>query len=289
MGHGLGLTRRCGLREYATAFAAAGYVVLAFDYRGFGDSEGSPRQLVCHRKQQEDWAAAIEFARARPEVDADRVVTWGFSLGGGHALTTAAGDPRVAAVVAIAPMFSAVSSTMNAMRRWRLPVFVSTIARAIADQIGSWLGRPAQMVPLAAKPGELGLLTSPDAYRGYRAISPEDFDFMTCARTVLTFWTYLPGRRLRGFTRPILVFTSSIDTINPPGPTIRSAKTCSHASVVELECDHMAFLQEPQRTLVVEETLEFLRERLAWQLEEPERLEVSAVRLDHRPSEADPG
>lgn len=77
--------------------------VLLFDYRGFGDSGGVPRQLVSIHKQLEDWDTALDFARAQPEVDSSQVVTWGFSLGAGHALTVAARDEAVAAVVAVAP------------------------------------------------------------------------------------------------------------------------------------------------------------------------------------------
>ena len=46
MAHGLGGTKDSGLEPFATAFAAAGLDVLAFDYRGFGASEGTPRQRV---------------------------------------------------------------------------------------------------------------------------------------------------------------------------------------------------------------------------------------------------
>jgi alpha-beta hydrolase superfamily lysophospholipase len=59
MAHGFGGTRDCGLLPYAEGFAAAGLDVLLFDYRGFGDSSGSPRQLVSHRRQRQDYHAAI--------------------------------------------------------------------------------------------------------------------------------------------------------------------------------------------------------------------------------------
>ena len=72
MGHGFALTRRCSIRESAVAFAGAGYAVLLFDYRGFGDSGGVPRQLVSFRKQLEDWDAAIDFVRAQPKPDRAR-------------------------------------------------------------------------------------------------------------------------------------------------------------------------------------------------------------------------
>lgn len=262
MGHGFGLTRRCGLRDIATAFAEAGYAVLLFDYRGFGDSEGMPRQLVSFRKQLQDWRAAVELARARPEVDTNRVVTWGFSLGAGHALTTAARDPKVAAVVAVAPMFDGLSSTWSAMKRWTPANLVRIVLRGARDWIRALFGRPPLMVPIAAEPGQIGLLTSPDAYPGYQAMVPPDFNYHTAARVALAFWTYLPGRLLRGFTRAILVLPSTIDKVNPPGPTLRRARRCTSATIVELECEHMEITSDPHRSRIITTTLEFLNDRL---------------------------
>lgn len=263
MGHGFGLTRACGLREIGVAFAKAGYAVLLFDYRGFGDSSGEPRQLISFRKQLEDWAAAIDFARARPEIDSSRIVTWGFSLGAGHALTAAARDERVVAVVAVVPMFDGVSSTLAAAKHWSLPNFLRIAARAGKDLIGSWFGRRPTMVPLTARPGELGLLSSADAYPGYQAIVPPDFNYDTAARIGLLFWTYLPGLLLRRFSRKILVLTSIVDQINPPGPTLRRARKCKSATIVELDCEHMEAALEPNRNRVVNATLEFLNQLVA--------------------------
>jgi len=261
MGHGFGLTRRCSMREFALAFVDAGYAVLLFDYRGFGDSGGTPRQLVSFRKQIEDWQAAVHFARAQPEVDGDRVVTWGFSLGAGHALTVAARDPAVAAVVAVVPMFDGFSSTLAAARRWKPLGFLRVVARAAGDLIGSWFGRSPVLVPVTASPGQLGLLTSPDAYVGYQAIVSRTFNYEIAARIALLFWTYRPGRWLRRFSRPILVIPSRIDKINPPRPTIRRARHCESATIVELDCEHMETAIEPHRSRIIQLTFDFLRER----------------------------
>lgn len=261
MGHGLGLTRHCGLRELALGFAGAGYRVLLFDYRGFGDSGGEPRQVISFRKQLADWAAAIDYARSRPEVDSSRIITWGFSLGAGHALTAAVRDPRVAAVVTVVPMFDGLSSTLAAVKRWNPWNFLRTVARGTKDLIGSWFGRSTTSVPLTAAPGELGLLTSADAHPGYRALVPSDFNFDTAARIALLFWTYAPGLHLRRFSRPILVFPSSVDQINPPGPTLRRVRRCKSATIVELHCDHMQAALEPNRSRLVHATLDFLNER----------------------------
>ena len=262
MGHGFGLTRHCGLRELALDFARAGYAVLLFDYRGFGDSGGEPRQLISFRKQLGDWAAAIDYARARSEVDPTRIVTWGYSLGAGHALTAAARDEDVAAAVSAVPMFDGLSSTLAAMKGWSLPNILRIVGRAMKDLVGSWLSRPPICVPLTAAPGELGLLTSRDALRGYGALVPSDFNYHTAARIALFFWSYMPGSLLRRFSRPILIFPSRVDQINPPGPTLRHASRCGSATIIELHCEHMEAALEPNRSFMARATIDFLNQRL---------------------------
>ena len=259
MAHGFGLTRRSGLRAFAEAFASAGYFALVFDYRCFGDSGGMPRQVISFRRQLEDWRSALAFVRALPGVDGSRLVPWGFSLGGGHALTTAARDGSVAAVVAVTPMVSGLSSTWAAMKWWSLLNLLRIIARGIRDSLGSLFGRQPVTVPLTAPSGEIGLLTSPDAYPGYRKIVPEGFDFETGARIALQFWSYAPGRSLRQCPGPALVLPSVIDAICPPGPTIRHARRSRSTEVVELNCEHMQCAVEPHRRVIIDATLDFLR------------------------------
>jgi pimeloyl-ACP methyl ester carboxylesterase len=83
MAHGFSGTRDGGLLPYAEGFAAAGMDVLLFDYRGFGDSTGMPRQLVSYRRQRADYKAAVAAARAINGVDPERIVLWGTSYSGG--------------------------------------------------------------------------------------------------------------------------------------------------------------------------------------------------------------
>src|SRR5262245_33770695 len=46
MAHGFSGTRDTGLLSFAELIADAGIDVVIFDYRGFGDSEGEPRQDI---------------------------------------------------------------------------------------------------------------------------------------------------------------------------------------------------------------------------------------------------
>jgi alpha-beta hydrolase superfamily lysophospholipase len=79
MAHGLTGTRRDQLGAFADCFAAAGIAALIFDHRGFGDSTGEP-DLFHPARQLDDWRAAIAFARSLPDIDAERVATFGSSL-----------------------------------------------------------------------------------------------------------------------------------------------------------------------------------------------------------------
>jgi dienelactone hydrolase len=106
----------------APRFAAAGYVVINYDYRGWGDSDSrlvvrdempkpdkdgyvtveaqAIREVVDPVDQQQDIDAAISYVHGEPMVDKDRIGIWGTSFGGGHVIYRAAHDSRIACVVA---------------------------------------------------------------------------------------------------------------------------------------------------------------------------------------------
>ena len=65
----------------ARDLCAHGLVVLRFDFRGSGDSEGEFRDMTIAR-EIEDAQAAVRFLSNRVEVDAERVGALGLSLGG---------------------------------------------------------------------------------------------------------------------------------------------------------------------------------------------------------------
>lgn len=110
MAHGLGGIKDMRLDAYAERFASAGYACLVFDYRHFGASDGLPRQLLDIRSQQEDWACAIDYARRHVGLLPDKVVLWGTSFGGGHAIVAAARDQCVAAAIFQCPFTDGIAS-----------------------------------------------------------------------------------------------------------------------------------------------------------------------------------
>ncbi|MEH3130145.1 MAG: acetylxylan esterase [Mycolicibacterium neoaurum] len=89
--------------DYHRDLAERGIMSLTFDYAGFGESAGHPRQQVDPPQQFRAFRAALDVLAANPRVDGSRIGVWGTSLSGGHALKIAATDSRIAAVAAVIP------------------------------------------------------------------------------------------------------------------------------------------------------------------------------------------
>lgn len=90
------------LPHYAERLADAGYTGLTFDPSGFGDSGGEPRARYDPHRVIDDYAAAVHHLFARPDVDPDRVGIVGVCMGGGYAVSLAAREKRIKAVVSVA-------------------------------------------------------------------------------------------------------------------------------------------------------------------------------------------
>lgn len=92
--HGFAGVKELLVPAYAEKFAAGGFAVLAFDYRGFGESDGERGRLV-PRLQIEDIKNAITFLAMQNEVDRERIGLWGTSYGGANAIVVASNDSRI--------------------------------------------------------------------------------------------------------------------------------------------------------------------------------------------------
>ena len=113
---------------YAEALADAGYVTLAFDHRGFGASEGTPRQHEDPAGKLNDLRDGLSWLAAHPAVDPDRIGCVGICLGGGYALRYSAFDPRVRALVTVAGGY-------NDPRAMRAGMGVESYRAVLAEQM----------------------------------------------------------------------------------------------------------------------------------------------------------
>ena len=91
------------LPEIGRAMAREGFAALAFDYRGFGDSEGPAGRLI-PEEQVEDVRNAITFLQTQSGIDASRIGLYGTSFGGGIVIATGAIDQRVHSVISSVPV-----------------------------------------------------------------------------------------------------------------------------------------------------------------------------------------
>ena len=110
--------------------AEAGYVVMSFDYKGWGDSEG-PKSRLAPYSRVADVQAALTFLGAQPEVDAARLGIYGTSYGGATVDFVAAVDLRVRCVVSVV----GVGNGARWMRSVRRPdEYHDLLTRAAADR-----------------------------------------------------------------------------------------------------------------------------------------------------------
>jgi len=263
MAHGLGGIRQMRLDAYAERFAAAGYACLVFDYRHFGGSEGEPRQLLDITLQLADWAAAIAYARSRADLDPARVVLWGTSFGGGHAIVATARDGGIAATIAQCPFTDGPASVLAMDPRSSVKV----TARAVRDLIAAGLGRSPVMVPTAGLPGSAALMTAPDAVPGYLGLVDDEaraagFDNQVAARVVVDIVRHRPGRKAEEVRCPILFSVCETDSVAPAKATLRHARRAPRGEVRLYPEGHFdIYVGEPFERVVADQ-LAFLTNRV---------------------------
>jgi pimeloyl-ACP methyl ester carboxylesterase len=244
MAGGFGVPKEPATDRFAAAFHAAGFSVLAFDYRRLGESEGGPRQVVRIDDQLADWDAAVAYAGRLPDVDRSKVALWGFSLSGGYVLAVAARHPEVAAAIAQTPVADGRAATRNAARHQTISGLMRFADVALLDLFGSLVGRKPRLIPLAGPRGTVAVLTTPDALDGDRALVPADeaadWPQVVAARSALRLGSYCPGRRARRIECPLLVVACRDDQSALAAPAIKVAERAPQAELVVLPGGHYA-------------------------------------------------
>ncbi len=129
MAHGWGGTAAALTRD-AFGFAQAGYLVVTFDYRGWGTSDSrviltrpapdaagkekgrftaevqEVREVVDPVDMLTDWQNALHWLQGEPQVDTARIGIWGSSQSGGYVAEMATRDHRIKAVYSQVGAFS---------------------------------------------------------------------------------------------------------------------------------------------------------------------------------------
>ncbi len=259
MAHGFAAIRALRLDAYASRFAEAGFAALVFDYRSWGDSTGEPRRVLDIGGQQADWRAGVAHARNIDGVDTKRVVAWGSSFGGGHALHLAAEDQDLAAVIAQVPHISGPASAFA-----RSPVLVARLLLAgLRDQFGALIGRQPYRVPAVGEPGSVAMMTSPDALPTAERLAGERYDELiaendVAARIALRVPFYSPGRVAERITAPTLVQLAKHDIVTPYDLALKAVRRIPEGEVRSYDCSHFELYLEPYFDTVVTDQIVFL-------------------------------
>jgi dipeptidyl aminopeptidase/acylaminoacyl peptidase len=109
-------TERYG--AYQDAFARNGYITMKPDYRGHGDSEGSPSGGSRGAGYTIDVLNAVSSLQRYPDADPARVGMWGHSMGGGITLRAMVVVDDINAGVLWAGTVATYAETFEARPRW---------------------------------------------------------------------------------------------------------------------------------------------------------------------------
>ena len=252
MGPGGTLTRHHGMPAYAERFAEAGFAALTFDYRHWGDSDGEPRRWFSLGEQLEDWRSAVAHARTLDGVDPDRIALWGMSTAGGHVLMTAADDPRVVAVVSIAPVADGVAFTMR-------PAPLGVQARGMWRAVREVVTRRPVTMPAAGPPGTLAAIAAPEALSGFLGLTAgSDWRNEVNSSAAMAMFRYRPVRRAGAITAPVLLQVGDRDGMTPLAPIEKVAATAPHARLVRYPMDHFGCFSPEHFDQVATDEVEFL-------------------------------
>jgi len=166
MAHGFSAVKEMNLDGFARRFSEAGLIVLVFDYRYQGASDGEPRGQIIYSEQITDYRNAITWVSLQAEVDTSRIGIWGTSYSGAHALCVAALDKRVKAIVVQAPY---AGSSMENM--------IKSIEGAsnwyIQNRIEKYTKNITNYMPIVDSAGKFAVLPQKEAYDWFTMIAKE--------------------------------------------------------------------------------------------------------------------
>jgi pimeloyl-ACP methyl ester carboxylesterase len=246
--------------DLAKALTAAGYVTLIFDYRGFGESEGTRWRLIPN-EQVSDVRAALTCAADQPHVDGGRLAVVGLSLGGSNAIAAAALDRRVRAVVAIEAVGDGERWLRSLRRHWEWVDFQARLSEDRSARVRT--GQSARVDPLE--------IVVPDpASRAFLEGVYREFPQMKCElplETAEALTEFRPEALVdRIAPRPLLLVHGAADRLVPVDESRSLYARAGDPRTIEVIADigHFDWLMpgHPGFRRVTESVVSFLREAL---------------------------
>jgi len=258
MAHGFGALRDWGLAPFAEHFVRAGFAVLQFDFRGFGQSGGSTRRVVDGKAHVEDWHSALDAIAQHPRVDPERIGIWGVSFSGGQALAIGAERPnQIKALSALVPFVSGFSSGLQ----YPIRFYPKALWYALRDTLRFENDHPIY-VPMISPDGFAALVCD-ECYEGYHGLMPADAQNLVAARIFLSLPFWSPGSSASDIQAPTLVIAAENDGLIPIGKLREVVSTIPTSEYVELVgADHFSPTASPFFEAVVARQTAFFTEQL---------------------------
>lgn len=204
------------LTQYAEHFAKAGFMVLLYDHRCFGISDGTPRQHADPYQQLADFRDAITYAQSIPGADPDRIGVWGSSYAGGHVIALGACDRRIKCVVAQIPY---VSGHLNAPRLYMPDVLKKWKDRFVQERRSLASGAAPTLVPAFSSDRNADDCVFPPVSQRFIEASEaaDGWRNEVTLRSLEFFMEYEPGAFARFVSpTPLLMVIGARDVVNPP-------------------------------------------------------------------------
>lgn len=258
MVHGWGGVQNLFTQPFYEAFAKAGFATLTFDYAGWGESEGEPRNVISMRSRLANIEDALAHLKAMPQVDGRRVFLWGTSLGGGHVIDIAARHPELTGAIAQVPMLDGLAAVLQAPLLRALHMTACVLADLVY-----WDG--PVYVPIISPPGTLGTIDSDGAHEtltDFQRKSGQDYVNRISARSVLALAFYQPRRRLRDIRIPTLLIGGTRDRVTPFAASAVRRAGASFVQVRMIDANHFEAYVEPALSINIACQLEFLKATL---------------------------
>jgi alpha-beta hydrolase superfamily lysophospholipase len=255
MVHGWGGIQNALTVPFYEEFTRAGYMVMTFDYRGWGDSAGLPRQVISVRERMRDADAALAFLKSQAGIDPDKIVIWGSSFGGGHAVELAADHPELAGVIAQVPMLDGLATVLAVpvLRLLRFGLYI------LGDLIKP--GRPLYL-PVVSKLGDFSSMDRDDANTALLLAEKSlrrKYDNRVAARSLMTMGPYRPIRRLKDIKVPTLLLGATEDTVAPFVESAIRRINNPQITVETVKANHFEPYFEPAFSEVISKELRFLK------------------------------
>jgi len=137
------------------------------------------------------------------------------------------------------------------------------IVAGVRDQIRAIAGRQPYRVPAVGHPGDVAMMTSPDAAPMAERLAGDRYEELlpendVAARIALRVPFYSPGRRAHKITAPTLVQIAERDSVTPCDVAVKAARRIANGEIRTYDCQHFEPYLEPYFGTIVADQIAFL-------------------------------